>query len=340
MPTTVTKTIGSTGDYTSLQAWEDAAPANLVTADQIWRGECLKETFSSSTMLLTISGSTSDATRYKELTTATCASFRDDANAQTNALAYNASLGAAIDLTGNYTTAVVASENYCRVSNLMIRGAAVDTSIPISSGLLATIENCILDNRSTGGSSTGTSCSVVGPMNNVVSIRRKATVPHFIAPSGSLNTTWKNCTVVTLSDFGVSTQAIRAPYGTLNLINVAVFNCSDPASGGATINKTNCYTDATASGWTTVAFDTSTGSGFQGISAATVDLRIKSTSALKDNGSASGAATDIVGTARPQGSAYDVGAWEYKTAAASAASALIRSALINSSTIRGRLVLC
>ena len=38
MPTTTTKTIGSTGDYSTLQAWEDACPANLVTADEIWRG--------------------------------------------------------------------------------------------------------------------------------------------------------------------------------------------------------------------------------------------------------------------------------------------------------------
>ncbi len=82
MPTDVIKTIGQTSspitpDYSTLQAWEDASPANLVTADQRWIGECLDQgTF---TGALTISGTTVDATRYTILR---CASEDDGAALQ------------------------------------------------------------------------------------------------------------------------------------------------------------------------------------------------------------------------------------------------------------------
>lgn len=314
MPTTTVKTIGSTGDYSTLQAWEDASPANLVTADEIWRGECQNQTFSSTTTLLTIAGSTSDATRYKELTTASGASFRDHASKATNALTYNASLGAAIDLTGNYQAGVVVTENYTRISNLMIRGASADTSIPLSHGALnGRLDNCIIDNRSTS-TAVGAATAIVCSGDNNVLIRRRAAV-NVAAVSGSLAATWKNWTLMLPNDFSASSQLIRATYGTLTLINCAAFNCTDPASGGATINKTNCYTDATATGWTTAAFDASTGSGFENITSASLDLRIRSTSSLKDAGSASGASTDIIGTSRT--GSFDVGAWEYASAAAS-----------------------
>jgi hypothetical protein len=105
-------------------------------------------------------------------------------------------------------------------------------------------------------------------------------------------------------------------YGTRSFINCAFLGCSnlvDPTSGG-TFNFTNCYTDDASppSGCSTIALDTSTGSGFENITVGTHDLRIKSTSALKNSGTSTGApSADIMGTSRPQGASYDVGVWEY-----------------------------
>ena len=69
MPTTVVKSIGTTGrDYSTLQAWEDACPANLVSDDKIWKGECYND--SEFTSGLHVSGITTDSTRYVWLTAA------------------------------------------------------------------------------------------------------------------------------------------------------------------------------------------------------------------------------------------------------------------------------
>lgn len=69
MPTVTTNTIGASGaDYTSIQAWQDDAPADLVTNDEIWRGEIIDDTHDEAGVV--ISGSNVDDTRYKHLTVA------------------------------------------------------------------------------------------------------------------------------------------------------------------------------------------------------------------------------------------------------------------------------
>jgi hypothetical protein len=90
------------GDYSTLQAWEDACPANLVTADQIWQGQCKNQEFALNATVLNIAGTTTDATRYIELTTEAGASFRDHASKATNALRYDATKGAGIRATNAY----------------------------------------------------------------------------------------------------------------------------------------------------------------------------------------------------------------------------------------------
>ena len=112
MTTTVVKTIGTGGDYSTLQAWEDAAPANLVSADQVWEGRVLNNLSSGST-ILTISGSTSDATRFKHLTAAPGVSFRDHANKLTNPLRADNTKGVEVRCTANWSPGFVFSEPYC-----------------------------------------------------------------------------------------------------------------------------------------------------------------------------------------------------------------------------------
>lgn len=62
MPTTVTKTVKSSGgDYTSLSGWEAGQQGDLVTADEIRQAECYAM---EDTSAVVISGWTTDATRY------------------------------------------------------------------------------------------------------------------------------------------------------------------------------------------------------------------------------------------------------------------------------------
>ena len=313
MPTTVTKTIGTGGDYTTLQSWEDASPANLVTSDQIWRGECFnQEFFSSSAGLLNVSGSTTDATRYKELTTYAGASFVDNASVQTNALRYNASNGAGIRNSYAWGGPVSVNESYFRISKLQIAaGNGVVFNGTATTGLV--IDKCIFENSSTVNEALKT-IGVCTVKNSLMVQRSTSTCAAL-----SNGTNAYNCTFVRT---GSSTGNIfTGSYGTSTLQNCAFFGGATTLAGGST-SKTyvTCYTDTASppSGCTTVAYDTSTGSGFENKTDSTRDFRIKTGSALIGVGTtdATNAATDIVGTSRPQGTGYDVGAWELVSGAA------------------------
>lgn len=313
MVTVVTKTIGTGGDYTTLQAWEDAAPANLVTADQLWQGQCKNQTFSGSAVMLTMSGSTSDATRYKELTTEAGASFRDNANAQTNALRFNTSNGAAITSSVTYDFTIIMVEDYCRMSNLQIESTASNSQAIHAggggSGLSNRISNCIVESKLGCVQMDGDTSVMV---NNLL-ITRGAAVTRIA--KFFTTTTVVNCTFVVPSDKTAATSAITVSYASGAVFeNCAFFGVADVGTTSG-VTYTTCYSDDASppTGCTNVAYDTSTGSGFQNIADATRDYRIKSTSAMVNTGTTDTiASVDIVGTTRPQGAAYDVSAWEFK----------------------------
>lgn len=309
MATTVTKTIGTGGDYTTLQSWEDAAPANLVTVDQIWQGQCFnQEFFSSSSGLLNVSGSTSDATRYKELTTYAGASFIDNANVQTNALRYNASNGAGIRGTYPWTAPVSVGEAYFRISRLQI-ASNTGRAFGVTAATGFVMDKCIVENSSTASGSESLSLYGAGIVKNTLVVGRSTGALAALSNGASAY----NCT---FARTGTSTSNIFVGnYSSTTLKNCAFFGgATTLASGSSVRTYTTCYTDTASppTGCTTVAYDTSTGSGFQNKTDATRDFRIKTGSALLDVGTTdtTNAAADIVGTARPQGSAYDVGAWE------------------------------
>lgn len=311
MTTTVTKTIGTGGDYTTLQAWEDASPANLVTSDQVWQGQCFNQEFvTSSATLLTVSGTTTDATRYKELMTYAGASFVDNASVQTNELRYNASNGAGIRSTYAWLAPVAVNESYFRISKLQIlAGTATAFQGTGTTGLV--MDKCIIENSGvsnealrTYGACTVKNTLVVGRSTGVVALLSNGTEAY-------------NCTFARTASS--TSNIFTGAYGTSTLKNCAFFGgATTLASGSSTRTYTTCYTDTASppSGCTTVAYDTSTGSGFENKTDATRDFRIKTGSALINVGTtdSTNAANDIAGTARPQGSAYDVGAWELASA--------------------------
>lgn len=325
MTTVVISILSTTGDghgrglpvYTSAQAWEDAAPADLVAADQIWRGECYNDGVfsSSSTGVVGIGGSTSDATRYKELTAAAGNAFSDSATAQTNALRVNSAVGVTFRTTGVGAT-IGLSENYARISRLQVamEGShgrpAVDNYGGGPTGCI--ISGCILEStKSSAYSSYGRNMIV----NSLIITRVAASS---IAEMWS-STAAYNCTFVVPSDLTKASAAIYGSYGTITCKNCAFFGCSSVKSGAGAASFASCITEVASppAGCTTLTYDTSAGSGFLGIADSTRDFRIGATSALINAGvtDSVNAGFDIVGTARPQGAAYDVGCWEYVSAA-------------------------
>lgn len=333
MPTTTVRTIGtSSRQYSTLQAWEDAAAANLVTADEIWQGQCYND--SEFTAALTVSGSTVDATRYKELTTATGQSFADNANAQTNALRYNQTNGVGLHVTSSYTTAIDVSENYFRMSKIQAKrstgGGA--SRVWLDSGVTgARASQCIFESDRSASVARGETDAV---FSSCLMVSRVSSVPAILTVA-STGGTVINCTLVVPSDLTAATDGITRSYASSWTVkNCAIFGVTN--TGDTTgITYTNCYSDDASppTGVTTMTYSTSTGStnsGFQNISDGTHDYRIKSGSGLADVGATDSAGSpDIVGTARPSGSAYDVGCWEFVEAAGASIPYLVMQPMRN-----------
>lgn len=322
MATVVTKSIGSGGgrDYSTLQSWEDAKPASLTASDQIWRGEAYSTTEFATTLV--VSGSTTDATRYCELTVAAGHSFADHADKLTNALRYNASSGVGLRTTTAWGATLTASENYFRLSRMQVQNASTNGTAVAGTGTNVTIDQCIVECN--GGRAVDLNTGAV--LTNSLFVGRKSGADSI---ASLWNATVANCVFAAPSG-RAPTHAIRRNYwSSFSMTNCAVFGASTLFTGSSGATFSACYTDNASppSGFTQVAYDTSTGSGFESITDGSHDYRIKSTSALKDAGTSSGApSVDIVGSTRPQGGAYDVGAWEYAAGGATLDGSLIDDA--------------
>ena len=303
--------------YTSLATWNDAAPASLVADDVVWVGECYNDgTFSSSSTLLSMSGDTTGASNYKELRCATGQSFSDNANAQSNVLQYNTTNGVAIACSGGYTAAVSAYEAYVRIIGIQITCTVQNGYCLLLGNVNALFDKCILSSDKGGAPTMG--------LSNVNQTISNSLVMHR-SNSAAATLNYGNvygCTFVRL--ITGTAPVITIQYGSGALKNCAFFGVTggnDFRTGSSGV-FTNCYTDGgnRPSGVSLLAFDTTTGSGFQSL---TTDFRIKSTSGLKDAGAtlSSGDTAyydhDIVSSTRPQNSTFDVGAWEYVVAGGS-----------------------
>lgn len=326
MTTTVTKTIGAGGDYSTLALWIAACPSNLVTSDQVWQGKVIwtssSDELSVAGVACTISGITTDSTRYVELTANTGASFADNANVQTNALRYNSANGACIKTTGSYINGVIYNTtNYFRISKLQLLAAGTATYGLRSGGTNLSVSQMIISRTSGAQASRAVLDTTSGPniITNSLLIMDRSSATQIARNQYSTQSSYYGCTLVCPSDLTAATAGISKSYSTLLVKNCAIFGATEDVSlsGGATIDgsSANNYTsDSTPStSFTNVAYDTSTGSGFQNTTSASADFRIKSTSALKDSGvtDATNMPNDIAGTSRPSGSAYDVGCWEF-----------------------------
>lgn len=215
MTTTVTSSIGTASrDYSTIQAWEDASPADLTSVDQIWRGECYNDaTFSNAgSTVLTVSGTTTDSTRYKELTCAAGQSFSDNASVQTNALACSQSNGVLLTASGSFQSVVQINEANFHISGLQIAqtGSAFGASgVNGGTGMNGIRADKLLV-EVMGGSTSFT--KGIGLYNGVLSntqitIRGGTTTGLSMSSGGTQ--TMVNVTVVRVSDPGISGNAIE-----------------------------------------------------------------------------------------------------------------------------------
>lgn len=291
----------------------------------IWQGQQQNQEFSGAATQLSISGSTASATAYPHYTTVAGASFRDHANVQTNALRYNASNGAALQATGAATTAVsLGGSQFARISNLQVSATgsnAMGLNLATTSVLA---EFCLVEGTYTTSGTGGAALALRGFSNtarNCVAIQRATAADHIVCFGTGTGCLMVNCTVVAADDLATAPlfAIATAASGSMTVRNCGLF-AGDTGSGvqtGTVVpTYTTNYTDTNTppAGVTQVTY----ANEFQDVNDATRDFRLKSAASQIDSGTtdATNAAIDIAGTARPNGAAYDVGAWEFVQGAA------------------------
>lgn len=321
MTTTVVKTIGtSSRDYSTIAAWEAAAPASLVAVDEIWQGECYNDSEFLVTSGISISGITVDSTRYVRLTAASGQSFADNASKLTNALAYNQSNGVGIRTATNYVVLLTISVDYTHFDRLQIsRAASLGTDHVISAVSRTGLQfsQSIVDTIG----STGTYCLAINSntgstaVNSLILTRGTSSGINASYSSGTPGI--YNCTVVKTSDKSGGTGIFNAGGGFSNLTveNCAVFGFTTTGSSGTyhAGSDYNAVTDATSPfGGTHNQTSLTYASQFHTITPNTsADYRALSTGSL-GNGTPDSTHTggvDIVGQTRSSTTPY-IGAWE------------------------------
>lgn len=395
---TVVKTIGSTGTFATLQAWNDGAPSNLTTAEKsaagtflvaaftqgeslafvpsgatgklldtdstgagtgtyitygltagnpaasdvvtggtsgatcvlssstpdnvgvIWQGQCQNQEFASAGTQVNISGSTTSATAYKELTTMAGASFRDHPNVQTNALRYTAANGCGVRTTNVNEYAIIASESFNRVSKLQIASTGIGSRALAANGASGLFEFLVAEGTYIGTNASIGVLEIIGTstVRNSLIIQRATGADHIIATATG-SPSFYNVTAVAPDDLAAAPTSIflSGASGTVTAQNCGLFagdSTKAITAGSATFNFTTCYSDISGTAGVT---QTTYANEFQNVNDATRDYRLVTGAAQKDTGTTDSinASTDIVGTSRPSGAAYDVGAWELVQAA-------------------------
>ncbi len=328
MATTVTRSIGTAGgrDYSTLATWIAACPVNLVTADQIWRGECYND--SEFTAGLAISGRVTDATRYIELTAAAGQSFQDHASVRTNALRYNQANGVGINVTGapaiSYSGAGV-----MRISRLQIKAAGYEAYAGTFTSLI--LQDCIVTNDGSFYSNATGVLTDNGTFVNNVLYRNSAWTDPMVKAYMSYAVTTSLClgnTVVRLTGNTPGGAAFSTNYGTLDCRSNAMFGFTSPTSGTATGSNNGSNVASGLPGTSnqhSVTFNATT--PFVQASATGTDLRAIAATSLAANGyldSVTGP-DDISDFARPANPT--IGAWQL--AGAPAATAFARPVVVS-----------
>lgn len=218
----------------------------------IWEGDCQNQEFSGTGVQLTVSGSAVSSTTYKKFTTVAGASFADNANAQTNALAYNASNGCGIKGTSNNTNTITQGEAFSLVTKMQCSatgsgGRGLDLQ---NAGTSA--DKCIVEGKYTA-TSVSLGCliytaSSVGAVSNTLIIQRATGADHIVG-TGTGSPRFFNCTFAAPDDLATAPTScfLSGASGTVTLQNCCYFlgdSTKAISAGSATYNHTTCESDS------------------------------------------------------------------------------------------------
>jgi hypothetical protein len=303
----IKKTVCPSGcDYTSLEAAMNGNEQNLTdNGGDTFVVEISGTWSSADTTAVTIHNYTTSATSFINIYTTGSARHQGVWSTSNN---YHY-----ISVTGYGATALSVQNSYVTVKGLQLRGST-NSSDGIGLyygnyvGLL--VDSCILTAPGSNGNGfRGAGVSGSGTIIN--SIFQKS------ANKGIYFTTYSGTATMNLYS---STLVANGSDGLYDVYNkVTVKNCYSGGNGGSSysggILTTSSASDTTGSGgsYNNVAYSISSGAYFTNVTSGSEDLHIGTSSALKDAGTDLGSPynVDIIGTSRPQGNAWDIGAFEY-----------------------------
>jgi hypothetical protein len=318
MPTIVNRIVRYTGGTdTTLASAIAAIPANLVTVDQQWNILIDESAAGVYEWDLggygpTLSGITTDATRYVRIAANTGKGFTDNANKLTNALTYNPSNGAALRA-GNVV--INSSIAFLRIDGLQFLRTAstpnIGEAVITIGGASSTIKNCIIKSNST----IRYSLRATGLSSLIANVLLLTGSDGLALEFGGVQIA--NVTVARTSGSGGS--ALISDYGPPTVKNFAAFGFSAVLGGSDTsfnAASSNNVTDL-ASGPTNWGTGSLLGrtfaNQFQSITNGSEDFRVKAGADLIGAGVRDQTYTsdlDIVGSARST-TTPTIGAWEF-----------------------------
>ncbi len=317
----VTKSIGTAGgrDYSTINAWDAAIPANLVTAGDSWVGECYNDSQFGSSVL---AAHTTDATHTIKLTAAAGQSFQDHASVRTNALRYNQSLGVGLRGTGTYSSTlnINGTIDYLTISRLQIYHTSANGTCHVVLFNASNANNCLLKDciieqaddsnvvQNIQGSSLAINCAIIvdNSTSGVVAVKTftGGTITH--------------CTIARASNRTAGGTGITQSHGTALVKSCAIFGYTTPVNASASSSSTKCGTEQSSgipgtSHQFSISYSASSPFSNATTASSAHDFKTVSGTTLDGNGllDSTNAPNDITGFARP--AAPTIGAWQLPT---------------------------
>jgi hypothetical protein len=326
MATTETIKSDGSGDYTTMQSWEDAVPA---TPTGGYIGE-MYDMGSVYTGTLLIDGHTTSAVNFITLRAADNESFQDHANVRTNALYWSSSNGVAISQTGGAGDQFTINNDYVTIERLQIKRTGSAYGIGIihcasNNQWNITVKDCILGKEYSYGYGAYVANMSNGRIINCVVYDTNPTTDHHgVRVRNEYNNGVPlvlNCTIIAVGGGGGSGVVVSNTGNNVKVQNCLIFGY------GTSVNDGGGNPFATGTGYN----GTNLASGLPGsnnqhsltasteLVSATNDFRLKSgaTSIGTGNTDATNAPNDISGTARGATTTGDIGSWEFASAGSS-----------------------
>jgi len=318
--------VGPAQTITTFAAWLVTLPGNVVTAGNSYVCNIIGQLADQNQAL---TGHNTNATFNITVTAKAGQSFIDNANRLTNALRYNSANGASWESGNGHSPMLAIADPYTTISRMQFYSTGQTLRLLfIDNTSNVTVEYCIIQSVQRNGQEVLLMGSSGGVVRNCLFVSMTSNA-HGIRVDRSAVAV--NCTIVRPSDIGPGSSdgfGTIGAYGTSTLRNCAVFGFFNSFTGSWTADGHNCTNLSTVAGSTSNLVSKTYANQFTNTVSTTQDWRLKTGADCINAGVTDTtnvpAANDIVVTARPSGASWDIGAWEFASAAAAYRARVVR----------------